>query len=100
MLDEPRKLTLLTYQYPDDMLERRGPHREAHLAHAGEWEVDGKLLMAGAVGDPPASALFVFDCPADQVESFADSDPYFAAGLVLTRRIESLSAVAFPEVTG
>lgn len=98
MLEEPMKLTVLTYEYPDDMLERRGPHREAHLAHVEEWESDGRVILAGAVGDPPVSAVFVFDCGADEVESFADSDPYSIAGLVLSREIEPMAAVALPEV--
>ncbi len=96
MLPEPRQLQLLTYEYPADMLERRGPHREAHLAQVAEWEGEGKILMAGATGDPPTGAVLVFDCPPEEVEAYADSDPYFVAGLVLSRRIEPLAAVALP----
>ena len=96
MLSEPRKLQLLTYQYVPDMLERRDPHREAHLAKAAEWEESGKLLLVGATGDPPSGAILVFDCPVDEVESYAKSDPYSLAGLVTDHRIEPLAAVVFP----
>lgn len=96
MLTDPRKLQLLTYEYVSDMLERRDPHREAHLARAAEWEESGKLLLVGATGDPPSGAILIFDCPADEVESYADSDPYALAGLITNYRIESLTAVALP----
>ncbi|MFM8527184.1 MAG: YciI family protein [bacterium] len=97
MLSEPRQLQLLTYEYPDDMLERRGPHREAHLAKVAEWEAEGKLLMAGATGDPPTGAVLVFDCTPEEVEDYACTDPYSVAGLVVAHRIETLTAVAFPD---
>lgn len=93
---EPKKLTLLTYDYPSDVLERREPHREAHLARVAEWRESGRLLLAGAVGDPPKGAIFVFDCPADDVEEFAAGDPYSQAGLVIAHRVEGLAAVALP----
>ena len=85
---------LLFYDYVEDVLERRGPHREAHLAHFRQWKEDGRIVMGGAVGDPPHGALFVFDLedPA-AIASFADSDPYAAAGLVTARRIERWNVV-------
>lgn len=97
MLEDPRLLQLLTYEYPPDMLDRRGPHREAHLAKIAEWEGEGKILLAGATGDPPSGAILVFDCPVEEVEGYALSDPYFEAGLVTSHRIEPLTAVSFPD---
>lgn len=91
----PRPLTLLTYEYPGDILERRGPHRDAHLDRISDWESDGRLLLAGAVGDPPTGAVFVFDCPSESVEEFAASDPYMEAGLVTSHSIDPLAAVAW-----
>ena len=78
------------------MLERRGPHREAHLAQAAEWEQEGKLLLVGATGDPPSGAILIFDCPSEEVERYAESDPYAVAGLIASHRIEPMAAVAFP----
>ena len=85
---------LLFYDYVEDVLERRAPHREAHLARIGAWKADGRIAMAGAVGDPPHGALFVFDVddPA-QVDEFADADPYAAAGLITARRVERWNLV-------
>ncbi len=87
--------TVLIYDYVPDVLERRGPHREAHLAHIGDWVGGGRLAMAGAIGDPPSGALFVFESTdrAD-VERFAADDPYAAAGLVSGSRIEPWILVA------
>ena len=77
------------------MLERRAPHREAHLAHIARWSDDGRLAMAGALGDPPSGALFVFevDDPA-AIERFVAEDPYGQAGLVASSRIEPWNLVS------
>lgn len=91
----PRRLLLLSYDYIPDVVERRQPHREAHLAHIAAWHERGELALAGAVGDPTHGALFGFDVddPA-RVEQFAAADPYVQAGLVTARRIEPWTIVA------
>ena len=86
---------LLFYDYVEDILARRAPHREAHLARIGEWIADGGMLMARAVGDPPTGALFLFDdVPDADIAAFADGDPYVAAGLVTGRRVVPWTVVA------
>lgn len=86
---------VLIYDYAPDILERRGPHRAAHLARIGEWVEAGAMLMAGALGDPPTGALFVFgDVPEDEIARYADGDPYVAASLVTARRILPWTVVA------
>lgn len=76
---------VLFYDYVDDIIERRAPHREAHLARI---KADSRITMAGALGDPPTGALIVFDVDdAAPVEEFAEGDPYVAAGLVTQRRV-------------
>ena len=85
---------LLFYDYVPDMLERRAPHRDGHLAHARGWKDDGRILMAGAVGDPPHGAVFVFSVDdATEIESFVNDDPYVAAELVTAWRIEPWKVV-------
>jgi len=77
---------VLSYDYVDDILERRKPHREGHLAHVERFAAGGGLVVAGATGDPPTGALFVFEDDADPAataESFVAGDPYVAAGLVV-----------------
>lgn len=76
----------LFYDYVEDILERRAPHREAHLAHIARARDSGGLVMAGALGDPPSGALFVFAADSDP-EAFAGEDPYVLNGLVTARRV-------------
>jgi uncharacterized protein len=86
---------ILFYDYVEDVVERRAPHREAHLALVAEWVEAGRITMAGALGDPPTGAALVFrgDDPAE-AERFAEADPYVAAGLVTARRVVPWTVVA------
>lgn len=90
----PGSYVLLFYDYVPEVLQRRGPHRDAHLAHARAAKEQGHLVNVGAVGQPPTGAVFVFtDVAPDAVEAFADADPYTSAGLVTTRRVEPWTVV-------
>lgn len=85
---------LLTYDYVADMLDRRGPHRAAHLAHAAAAQRDGLLHNAGAVGDPPRGAVFVLaDGDPAAVAAFVAADPYVIAGLVTGHRVDAWTVV-------
>jgi len=79
----PQLLHILYYDYGDDIVTRRAPHREAHLAYLADWHADGRLLLGGAVGNPPDRGVLVFavEDPA-AVEAFAAQDPYVVNGLV------------------
>jgi uncharacterized protein YciI len=80
---------ILFYDYVADMLERRGPHREAHLGRVAAERDAGRIVMAGALGDPPHGAALVFRGVApEEIEAFAREDPYEQAGLITARRIE------------
>lgn len=87
-------MQVLHYEYVDDILERRKPHREEHLSTVRKWHGDGRLVLAGALGDPPRGALLVFRTsdPAE-VEAFVDNDPYFSAGLITRWWIEPCAVV-------
>jgi uncharacterized protein YciI len=85
----------LFYDYVDNIAERRAPHRPAHLELYRRWRAEGRLVMGGAVGDPPHGALIVFDVDGpDEVEEFARADPYVENGLVTARRVEPWSVVS------
>jgi uncharacterized protein len=86
---------ILFYDYVEDVLERRAPHREAHLARIADWIASGRMTIAGALGDPPTGAALVFpgDDPAEP-ERFAEGDPYVSAGLVTARRVVPWTVVA------
>ena len=86
--------TLLFYDYVPDIVERRAPFRNEHLALVQTFKDDGRIVMAGAVGDPPHGALFVFAGSDESVaDEFAAADPYVAVGLVTGRRVERLNVV-------
>jgi uncharacterized protein len=88
----PERLQILRYEYVEDIVERRGEHREAHLEAIRRYAADDRIVMAGAVGDPPSSGLIVFRDAAD-AEAFAAADPYVRAGLVVRRTIEPWNVV-------
>ena len=82
----------LFYDYVENAIEARAPHRERHLALVREWEADGRLLDGGALGDPPHGGLLVFDEAAD-VEAWTAADPYVTEGVVTSWRVEPWNVV-------
>ncbi len=86
---------ILFYDYVPDILDRRGPHREEHLGRIAEQAAAGRVVMAGALGDPPTGAAIVFaGAAAGDVEAFAEGDPYVRNGLVTGRRVVPWTVVA------
>lgn len=93
-MPDPSSHHILFYDYVADILERRGPHREAHLARIRSEKDAGRILMGGALGDPPHGAAIVFrGVDGAAVEAFAREDPYVAAELVLAWRVEPWNVV-------
>ncbi len=79
---------LLVYDYVDDMLARRVPHREAHLDRIRSERDAGRIVMAGALGDPPTGGAIVFrGVDPDWIETWVKADPYVEAGLVTAHRM-------------
>ena len=89
----PRRV--LFYDYgTEGVLERRAPHRAAHLELLREALADGRMLMGGALGDPPTGGLLVFATDdLATVEAFAAADPYVREGVALSWRTELWSVV-------
>ncbi|MCL4288627.1 MAG: hypothetical protein KJ006_13415 [Thermoleophilia bacterium] len=90
-------VAILTYDYVDDIVARRGEHRERHLALVDRFVAARGLVVAGATGDGPSGALFVFEDesdPAAAAAAFVAADPYVGAGLVTASRIEPWTVVA------
>jgi uncharacterized protein YciI len=82
----PEILHLLMYEYPDDLLERRKPYREGHLAAIERYHAAGRMVIAGAAGDPPDTGLLAFRDRAG-LEAFLAEDPYVAGGVVVSHRV-------------
>lgn len=88
----PEKLQVLHYEYVEDIVERRAAHREAHLALIGRWNDDDRIVIAGAIGDPPTGGMIVFRDAADAA-AFMAEDPYVKAELVTRWRVEPWNVV-------
>jgi uncharacterized protein YciI len=74
---------LLIYDVATDYLQRRAAYRAAHLAHARAAVDRGELLLGGAAGDPPDSAVLLFQTDDDgPARRFAECDPYVLEGVV------------------
>jgi uncharacterized protein YciI len=93
-MSDPAVHHILFYDYVENMAERRAPYREAHLKRIAAEREAGRVTIAGALGDPPHGAAIVFQgASRDEIEAFAQADPYVEAGLVIARRIERWNVV-------
>ncbi len=82
---------ILFYDYVEDIAERRGPYRDAHLERIRATD---EIVLAGALGDPPHGAAIVFrEFEPETIEAFARDDPYVTADLVTDWRIERWNIV-------
>lgn len=88
------KLYVLQYDYVVDALEKRKPHREAHLAMIGKQQEKGNVVLAGAVDNPPTGGLLIFRnlSPTD-IEQLAQQDPYVINGVVKKYTVKPYMAV-------
>jgi uncharacterized protein YciI len=85
---------LLSYDYVPDVLEKRTPFRDGHLALAREYHAQGKLLLAGAFDPPSEGAALVFRVDsAAEVEAFVAKDPYVKNGVVTGHRVRPWNVV-------
>ena len=85
---------LLVYTYVEDMADRRGPYREAHLAAIRAERDAGHITLAGALGTPPAGGAIVWKgVTREDIEAFTAADPYVVNGLVTAQRIERWNLV-------
>jgi uncharacterized protein YciI len=89
-MSEP--LHLLIYEYVEDIVERRGPHRDAHVELIREYLADGRCVIAGALGAPIHGGLLAFREAAD-AEAFAAADSFMTAGLIVSSRVEPWALV-------
>ena len=87
-MSTPERLHVLIYEYVEDVVEKRAPFRADHLELVAREKEAGRIVLAGAVGDPPHGAHIVFRGDAEAAERFAAADPYVANGIVTSRRVE------------
>ncbi len=86
---------LLFYEVADDYMARRAEFRQAHLAKAWAASERGELVLAGALTNPPDTAILLFQGDSPEVaEKFAREDAYVANGLVKRWRVREWTTVA------
>ncbi|NIS07166.1 MAG: hypothetical protein GWN21_18320 [Gammaproteobacteria bacterium] len=85
---------ILFYDYVDNVMELRTPHRAAHLALVEEYVDRGELILGGAFANPVDGAAIVFKVEdRGKIEEFVEKDPYFINGLVTAWRIREWTVV-------
>lgn len=85
---------LLCYDYVENIVERRTPYREAHLALLRDYVDRGELLLGGAFSDPVDGAALAFKTEdRSRIEAFVSKDPYVINGLVTQWRIRPWTVV-------
>ncbi len=93
-MSEPGRHHVLLYEYVEDMAQRRGRHRAAHLQRIRAEQEAGRVILAGALGDPPTGGAIVFrDTPVAEIEAFVAADPYLQAGLITSWRVAPFNLV-------
>lgn len=85
---------LLFYKTVDDYVAKRAPYRQKHLSLVRAAHERGEIVMAGALADPPDSAVLVFQGDSPTIaESFAKNDPYVLHGLITEWKVRPWTVV-------
>jgi uncharacterized protein YciI len=88
------KLHILQYDYVCDALEKRKPHRQAHLAFIAKQVQNGNVVLGGAVDNPPTGGLIIFrNLSSNDIEQLAQQDPYVTNGIVTKYTVKPYMAV-------
>lgn len=88
------KLYVLQYDYVANALEKRQPHRQAHLALINKQVEKGNVILGGAVDNPPTGGLLIFrNLTAQEIEQVVQQDPYVINGVVAKYSIKPYMAV-------
>lgn len=80
---------VLTYNYVADMVNKRAPHRDAHISYAKDFESKG-LLLGGALQNPVDSGLLFFEAGEKDVIQYAENDPYMKNGLIQSYSVREI----------
>lgn len=82
---------VLEYTYGD--LETRARVRPRHLEYMTGLNTEGKVVMAGPVGDG-AGAMVVYEAPSeDEVRRLIEGDPYTTEGVAVETSLREWNVV-------
>ena len=86
---------LLFYEVAEDYVEKRAPHRDAHLQKAWDASERGELMLGGAFANPADGAVLLFQGESAEVAGkFARADPYVISGAVKRWYVREWNTVA------
>ena len=74
------KFVILGKDGPDGS-HKRPIHRQAHLQRLEEWVQEGKVILAGPLTDKTGSLIVVEADSLEEVQAFAQEDPYTVHGI-------------------
>jgi len=79
---------LLRYAYVDGISELRAPYRDEHLSLLWAEADAGRVLLAGAAGDPITEGVIVWDVEdPEAIDEFVKRDPFMIAGLITSYEV-------------
>jgi len=85
---------ILTYNFVENYLELRTPHRQSHFDYLQPFVASEQLLLGGATSDPADKGILIFDnMPKSEIEAFAQADPYVMHGIVKEYSIQEWNIV-------
>lgn len=86
---------ILTYTFIPNYLEERIPYRSDHFEHLKPHINKGELLLGGATESDNPQGVLVFDkLNLEEIEQFANTDPYVINKIAITYKIEKWNVVA------
>jgi 2-Cys peroxiredoxin 5 len=88
---------VLTYNYAPDYLEKRVALRPEHFKYAHEFKARGQIIQGGAILEPKPTGLISFYATREEVEKFAQEDPYVKRGLATSYEIREWNVVVGSE---
>ncbi len=92
------KFVILGKDGPDGTV-KRPIYRKAHLERLQQWANQGKVILAGPLTDTTGSLIVVEADSLEEVQRFADTDPYMVHGVFQEVAIHPFMQV-FPQESG
>ena len=90
--ENPKKLFVLTYEYVENVAEKRAPLRASHLAYAKDMVAKGVLLAGGAF-NPLTHGMLIINGTRDDADNLAKRDPYVVGKIVKNYDIKEWTVV-------
>jgi len=86
---------ILKYQFHADYLNLRTPHRIDHFDYIKAYIDNNRLILGGATeADPPEGIIIFHKMEKEEIQDFAEHDPYVKNGVVVSYQIVKWNVIA------